>query len=165
MTTRARVSAAEPTGCHLSGGLQQTELRERGHAVVETDLFDDSAILETQHRRAGETHLAAGRRRQRADQEVAEGRTGMRTATFPATDDIVAFGDQVRGAPEVQVREGRTEVCHERFNIVTATAWFMQRILQKHVGRGEFVDDVELAGLTPKVGEPTADNGFIIFLF
>jgi hypothetical protein len=34
----------------------------------------------------------------------------------------------------------------------------VQRILQKHVGRGEFVDNAELADLTPEVGEPTPDT-------
>ena len=89
----------------------------------------------------------------------------MRTATFPSTDDTVAFSDKVCGAPEIKVWEGRTEISHERLDVVMTTAWFVQRILQEHVGRGELVDDVELAGLSPEIGEPTADNGFVIFLF
>jgi hypothetical protein len=80
-----------------------------------TDLFDDSAILKAQHSRAAEAHLATRCRWKRPDKEVAEGRASMRTATFPSTDDTVAFSDKVRGSPEI--------------------------------------------------GEPTADNGFVIFLF
>jgi hypothetical protein len=41
----------------------------------------------------------------------------------------------------------------------------VQRILQKHVGRSEFVDNTELAGLTLEVGEPAANDGLVIFLF
>ena len=103
-------SAVEPTDCRRSSGFQHTELHERGNAVVETDLFDDSAILKTQHSRAAEAHLATRCRRKRPDKEVAEGRASMRTATFPSTDDTVAFSDKVRGAPEIKVREGRTEI-------------------------------------------------------
>jgi hypothetical protein len=35
----------------------------------------------------------------------------------------------------------------------------VQGILQEHVGRGEFIDDAEIAGLAPELGEPPADNG------
>jgi hypothetical protein len=37
--------------------------------------------------------------------------------------------------------------------------------LQKHVGRGEFIDNTELAGFAPEVGEPAANDGLVIFLF
>jgi hypothetical protein len=39
---------------------------------------------------------------------------------------------------------------HERLDVIATTAWFVQRILQEHVGRGELVDDGELAGLSQK---------------
>src|SRR4029077_7431837 len=67
MTREPRVSAVEPTDCRRSGGLQQTELRERGDAVVQADFLDDLAVLETQHRRSGEAHLEAGGGWQGAD--------------------------------------------------------------------------------------------------
>lgn len=43
----------------VSNGLDEPELRERSHAVIEADFFDDLAVLQTQHRRAREVHLAA----------------------------------------------------------------------------------------------------------
>ena len=82
-------------------------MRKRSNAVVETDLLDDLTVLEAQHGRAREAHLAAGSCRKRADQEVAEGRPGMGAATFPSADDIVAFRNQIRRAPEVEIRETR----------------------------------------------------------
>ncbi len=33
------------------------------------------------------------------------------------------------------------------------------------IGRGELVDDGELALLAPEVGEPTTHNGFVVALF
>ena len=41
----------------------------------------------------------------------------------------------------------------------------MQRILEQHVGSGEFVDDNELAGFPPERGKPATDDGFIRFLW
>src|SRR5258708_40176503 len=96
-----------------SNGLDQAELGERSDAVVETDFLDDLAVLETQYRRAAEVHLPAGLGRQRADEEVVEGWPGVGAAAFPLADDIITFGDQVRGAPELEVRECGTEVRHE----------------------------------------------------
>jgi hypothetical protein len=34
--------------------------------------------------------------------------------------------------------------------------------LQEHVGSGELVDDVEIAGCTPKLGEPTTYDGSVV---
>jgi hypothetical protein len=34
--------------------------------------------------------------------------------------------------------------------------------LQEHIGRGQFIDDVEISGFAPKVGEPTANDGLVI---
>ena len=77
-------------------------------AVTPSSRPISSAILPSsiaKHGRAGEAHLAAGRRRQRADEEVVEGRAGVRAAAFPPADDIVALGDEVGRAAEVEVRE------------------------------------------------------------
>ena len=86
-------------GLLRSGRLDQPKLGQRGHAVVEADLLDDLAVDHLEHRGAGEVHLAAGRSRETADQKVIEGRTRMRAATFPLTDDVVALGDKIRRAP------------------------------------------------------------------
>jgi hypothetical protein len=130
-----------------------------------TDLLDDIAALETQDGGAGEVHLPAGRGRQRADQKVAEGRTGVRTATFPLADDIVAFSDQVRGAPELEIWKRCTEVDHEGLDVVSAASRFVKRVLQQHVRRGDIVDDGQIAALTPEFGEPAADDGLVVLFF
>jgi hypothetical protein len=39
----------------------------------------------------------------------------------------------------------------------------MQRILQKHIGHGEFVNDAEIASFTPEVREPMAYDGLVGF--
>src|SRR5262249_41038059 len=70
-----------------------------------------------------------GRGRERAHQEVAEGRTGVRTAAFPLTDDIVAFCNQIRRAPEIEIRECSAEISHECLDVVTAAARLVQGIL------------------------------------
>src|SRR5215470_11465123 len=110
-------------------------------------------------------HLPTGRGRQRAYQEVAEGRTGVRTAAFPLADDIVAFRDQIRRAPEVEIGECSAEIGHECLDVVTAAPWLVQGILQEHVGRGELIDDAEIAGLAPELGEPLTDNSLVVLCF
>jgi hypothetical protein len=82
-------------------------------------------------------------------QEVAEGRTGVRTAAFPLADDIVAFCDQFRRTPEFEIGERSAEIGHECLDVVTAAARLVQGILQEHIWRGEFVDNAEIAGLAP----------------
>src|SRR4029077_4047734 len=83
----------------------------------------------------------------------------------PATNDMVAFRDQVRRAPEVEVRKRLAEIGHERFDVVATPARIMQRILQQHVGRGKLVPDIEIAGLAPEIGEPSADDRLVALLF
>ena len=53
-----------------------------------------------------------------ADQEILERRTRMGAATFPLTDDVVALSDQVCGAPEIEVGERRSEIAHERPDVL-----------------------------------------------
>jgi hypothetical protein len=37
----------------------------------------------------------------------------------------------------------------------------MQRVFEQHVRCGDFVDDIEIAGLPPEFREPAADDGFV----
>src|SRR5882724_11190890 len=83
------------SGCRL----EQFELSQRGNAVIETDLLDDLAVDDLQHRRTREVHLATRRRRKATDQEIVERRPGVGAAAFPLTDDIIPLGDQISGAP------------------------------------------------------------------
>src|SRR6516165_272764 len=110
-------------------------------------------------------HLPTGRGRERAHQEVAEGRTGVRTAAFPLADDIVAFCDQIRRTPGFEIGERSAEIGHECLDVVTAAARFVQGILEDHIWRGEFVDNAEIAGLAPELGKPLADYGLVVFYF
>src|ERR1700736_121935 len=89
----------------------------------------------------------------------------VRTAAFPLADDIVAFCDQIRRAPEVEIGECSAEIGHEYLDVVPATARLVQGILQEHVGRSELIDDPEIARLAPELGEPPADNGLVVFCF
>jgi len=46
-----------------------------------------------------------------------------------------------------------------------AAARPVQGILQEHVGRRELVDDAEIAGFAPELGEPPTDNGLVVLCF
>src|SRR5690242_11539783 len=91
----------------------EAELLECAHSIVQADLLGDLAIFDPQHGRSRKAHRAAGRRRQRSDEEVAEGRPRMRAATFPATHHVVALGDEVRDAPEIEVWKRLAKPGHE----------------------------------------------------
>src|SRR3981189_282924 len=142
-----------------SRGADEAELLQGRYPIVKTDFLEDLSVLELQHGRAGECHLAAGVGRKRSRQEVAERLPGMRSAAFPSTDDVVAFRDEIRSAPEVEIGERFPKVRHERLDVFMATARFVERILQEHVGRGEFIDNSEVASLAPKIREPPASPG------
>jgi hypothetical protein len=96
--------------CPASCCVDESELLQGAHAVVQADFLNDLAIFEAEHGRAGEAHFPAGRRRQRTNEEIAECRTGMCAATLPAADYIVALGDEISSAPEVEIRERFAEV-------------------------------------------------------
>src|ERR1700735_3119109 len=89
----------------------------------------------------------------------------MCAAAFPLSDDVRAFGDQIRDTPEIEVWEGPAEVAHEGLDVIATAARLVERILQQHVRCGDVVDDSEVALLAPKVGEPSADYVLVVFLF
>jgi len=122
-----------------------------------------STIPEFQHGRAGEFHFATGVGRQRSDEEIAERRPGMGSAAFPSADDVIAFRKQVRGAPKSRSGERFPKVRHKRLDVFSATARFVKRILQPHVGCSEFIDNSEVAGLAPEIREPAANDSLVIF--
>src|SRR5215471_8734979 len=80
-------------GSVTSSGFQKAKLLERRDAIVETDLFCDLATLDTEYACPGESHFATGRRRKRADQEIAERSPGVRAATLPPAYDVITLGD------------------------------------------------------------------------
>ena len=71
------------SGQHWSGSFKQPKLSQCSYAIIETDFLGDLSIDHLQHRGAGEMHLAAGRGRQAADQEILERRTRVGAAAFP----------------------------------------------------------------------------------
>src|SRR5258708_27388754 len=144
-------------------GADETELLQGGDPIVQADFLKDFSVLEFQDGRAGECHLATGIGRQRAHQEVAECGSGMGAAAFPAADDVIAFRDKIRCAPEAQIRESLSEIGHERLDVFPSPARCVERILQQHVGRSDFIDNSEVASLAPEIREPPADNSLVIF--
>ena len=78
---------------------------------------------------------------------------------FPLTYDVIAFSDEVRDAPEIEVRKGFAESGHEGFDVVTTTTGLMQRVFQQHVRRSDLVDNVEVTFLAPETGRQPCEVG------
>ena len=110
----------------------------------------------------GEPHLAAGRGRQRADEEIAESRAGVRAAALPLADHVVALGDEVGRAAELEVRKRLAEVDHEVLHVLAAATRGVQGVLQQDVGGGELVDDLGIPGIAPEFREPASDDGLVV---
>jgi hypothetical protein len=144
-------------------GADEAELLQGRDPIVEADFLKDSSILEFQHGRAGEFHLAARVSRQRSHQEVAERGPRMGSPAFPSADDVIAFRYQIRCAPEVEIGERLPEARHKRLDVFPAMARLVERILQEHVGCSEFIDNSKVASLAPKIREPPANNNLVIF--
>src|ERR1700722_6212243 len=111
---------------HLLDRADKTQLSECGDTIVESDLFDNLAVLKTQHRRSGEVHLATRRGRQCPCKEVGECRPFVRAATDPTTNDIVPFGDEISRAAEAEVWERGAEIGHERLDVCVSPTRLMQ---------------------------------------
>src|SRR4051812_17454841 len=142
---RADIGRAVRSGCAY-----EAELRQRRHAVVQADLLCDLAVFDTKDGRSGKPHLPARARRERTLKKVTEGRAHVRATADPTTDDVVAFGDELRSACETQIGERFAERGHERLHIRTTAAWRMQRVLQEDVGRAQFVHDCWIPGVAPE---------------
>ena len=76
---------------------------QRRHAIVQADLLCDLAVLDTKDCRSGEPHLSSRARRERTLKKVTEGRARVRATAHPTTDDVVAFGDEIRRAGETSL--------------------------------------------------------------
>src|SRR6201992_1300693 len=86
------------------------------------------------------------------------------TPPSPLTNDVVAFGDQICRAKEIEIGECGAEIGHERLDVVATAAGFMQRVLEQHVRRGDLIDDSEIDALAPEFGKPATDNSLVVFL-
>src|ERR1700682_4615063 len=89
----------------------------------------------------------------------------MRAAAFPTAHHVVALSNQIGIAPEIEIRERLSKTRHERLDVFSASTWRVQRVLQKHVRIGKFIDNAEVASLAPKIGEPAAYDGLVILFF
>jgi len=85
-------------------------------------------------------------------------------AADPLADDVVAFGDEVRGSAEREVRECRPEVGCELPYRGAAAERPMQRVFKADVGVGELVDDRGVEVGSPEVREPPSDDR-LVFLY
>src|SRR4051812_10356422 len=88
----------------------------------------------------------------------------MGAAALPLADDVITLGDQVGGAPELEIGERLAEAGHERLDVVAAPARLVKRVSEQHVRRRDGVDDREIAGLTPELGEPSTDDRLVVAL-
>jgi hypothetical protein len=96
-----------------------------------------------------EVHLATRGRGQSPNEEIVERWPGMRATAFPTTDHVVAFGNQVGSAPEVEIRKRLAKVGHECLDVGMSAPRLVERVVQQHVRGSDFVDDGEIAGLAP----------------
>src|SRR5215469_10076942 len=109
-----------------SSGAEEPELGQGGDTVVQADLLNDLAVLEFEDGDSGEVHLPARAGGQTAGEEVPEGRARVGAAAFPLADDVIAFGDEVSRAPELQVGERSTEIGHKSLDVFAAFPGLMQ---------------------------------------
>ena len=58
--------------------------------------------------------------------KVTERRARVRATAHPATDDVVPFRDEIRGARETQIGERLAERHHECLHIRATSAWRVQ---------------------------------------
>src|SRR6266851_4371662 len=89
----------------------------------------------------------------------------MRAPAFPAAHDVVALRNEIGSPPKIEIGEGLSKAGYERLDIFSAPTWRVQRVLQKHVRSGKFIDNAEVARLAPEVGEPAAYDCLVILLF
>src|SRR5207302_639600 len=83
----------------------------------------------------------------------------MSATTFPSTDDIIALGDEIGSAPELEVWEGGAEIEYKIPHVLSTATRRMQRILEQHVRSGEFVYDLWVPRITPESLEPAPLQG------
>jgi hypothetical protein len=83
-------------------------------------------------------------------------------APFPLPDDVVAFGDEVGGAPELEVGERRPEVLGEFPDLVSTAQRSVERVFEADVRRGDLIDHGWVEVLSPELGEPAADDGLVL---
>src|SRR6266849_10218622 len=84
----------------VDASADQAELGQCGDPVVEAALLGDQPVLDLEDGDAAEAHRLACAGRQAAHRHVLERAAGLGAAADPLADDVVALGDQVRGAFE-----------------------------------------------------------------
>src|SRR3984893_10468675 len=146
------------------GVKRETKLPECRYTIIESNLFDDSAVVEPQYGDTREMYLLTGRCRQGARQEVTKGRSCMRAATLPLSNHMVSVGQQRCRSQEAQVWKCLTKTMHKCLDIFATVPRSMQRIPQEHFRGSKFIDDGRVVGLTPKLREPPSDHCLVFRL-
>ncbi len=98
------------------------KLLKRGHTIIKTDFLGDLAVLDAKDGRPGKMHFATRFRGKRTDEEITERWTCVRASAFPTPDYMITFGDKIRRAAELEIRESLTKAAHERSDVIVATA-------------------------------------------
>src|SRR5690348_4343270 len=88
----------------------------------------------------------------------------MRAAALPAPYDVVALGNQISCAPEVEIRKCFTKADHKVSYIVATPTRCMQRILEEHVRGREFIDNSGIPRVAPELFEPATHDGLVLLL-
>jgi hypothetical protein len=65
-------------------------------------------------------------------------------AVFPLPDDVIALGNEIRRAPEIEIRKCCTEIGGELLDRGAAPQRLMQRVLKTDVRGGQLVDDIRV---------------------
>jgi hypothetical protein len=73
----------------------------------------------------------------------------VRAATLPLADHVIALSDEVRHAPEIQVRERRAKFGGELAHVIAAAAGCVHRVLETDIRGGKLVDDTGVPRVSP----------------
>ena len=88
----------------------------------------------------------------------------MCAASLPTDYHDIAVGDQEANSPETEIRKSFAEIGHKVLHSHLSAPGIVHRILQNHVGCGQFIYNTQIAGVAPERVEPPADNRFIQYL-
>src|ERR1700722_427146 len=163
------VEDGEGNGLRISGRpngkSDETELTRSGHPVGQFDFFDNFSVLEPHAAHTGEPHRPARCIGKSAHDEIIKSRPRVCAFAHPPAHDHIAFGDEIGRAFNVEIRKRFPKVRHECLERLKTNSRRVQRMVEKDVARGEFIDDGGIVVFTPEVREPPIDDRFILPLF
>jgi hypothetical protein len=89
---------------------------------------------------------------------------GLMSSSGPTTDPL-------RCAPTITLwmapglRAYRLSNAFKRAFFGLITTWLVKRVLQQHVWRSEFIHDIQVAGLAPKISKPATYDRLVLTSF